>query len=214
MMRVDDDAVCERTLVAAYGACILAKDHSALKSTCEVIAEALAHSPEKFHNALLRDHTRCFAELAQMLGVDGSPQNLLSLLDGLRSPWPLRLPSNEQVKAWDSLPKLAHSCLHDDFFVYSLNCLDDWGDSVPKTDMGKWILRRIAEDFGYAGSGCERYDGYMLSLHGGVDPSQRGPKESARNISGLRCTNWLQDYLTILSAIEKEDSGPSRCGLL
>ena len=149
-----------------------------------------------------------------MLGVDGSPQNLLSLLDGLRSPWPLRLPSNEQVKAWDSLPKLAHSCLHDDFFVYSLNCLDDWGDSVPKTDMGKWILRRIAEDFGYAGSGCERYDGYMLSLHGGVDPSQRGPKESARNISGLRCTNWLQDYLTILSAIEKEDSGPSRCGLL
>ncbi|PYS12278.1 MAG: hypothetical protein DMG17_21200 [Acidobacteria bacterium] len=33
--------------------------------------------------------------------------------------------------------------------------------------MAKWILRRIVEAFGYAGSGCEQYDHYMLGSHGG-----------------------------------------------
>jgi hypothetical protein len=166
MAGVDDDAIRERTLLAAYGACILTRDRSALSATCKAIGEALARNPEKFHNALIRDHTRCLAELAQMLDIRDDADELPALLEKLRSPWPLDLPSEEQIKSWDDLPKLADSCLHDDFFVYSLGCLDEWGETISKTDMGKWILRRIVEDFAYAGSGCEGYDAYMLSVHG------------------------------------------------
>ncbi|MBZ5672399.1 MAG: hypothetical protein LAO04_22090 [Acidobacteriia bacterium] len=167
MMDVDDDAVRERTLVAAYGACLLTKDPSVLDATCDVLAESLASRPASFHNALLRDHARTIAELARVLGVHGKPERLLALLDGLLSPWPLEIPTDGQIKAWDDLPKLAHSCLADDFFTYSMGCLDEWTQTVAKRDMAKCILRRIVEDFRYAGSGCERYDSYMLGLHGG-----------------------------------------------
>jgi len=167
MINVDDDAVRERTLLTAYGACLLTKDPSVLDATCDVLAESLASRPAIFHNALLRDHARTIAELALVLGVHGKPEQVLALLDGLQSPWPLEIPTDAQIKGWNDLPKLAYSCLEDDFFTYSMGCLDEWTETVAKRNMAKWILRRVAGDFRYAGSGCERYDSYMLGLHGG-----------------------------------------------
>lgn len=167
MFSIDDDVVCETTLLAAYGVSILSRDRSAIAAACQATAEELAKNPQRFHNALLRDHARCLAELALLLGIKDPPKKLIPLLDRLKSPWPLEVPSDEEIKAWDKLPKLVDSCLDDDFFVYTLNCLNDWSHTVPKTDMGKWILRRIVSDFRYAGSGCEAYDWRMLKLHGG-----------------------------------------------
>jgi hypothetical protein len=62
---------------------------------------------------------------------------------------------------------LADSCLHDDFFVYSMNCLRPWEHAIPKQEMGTWILQHVAVEFGYEGSGCEQYDKYMLGKYGG-----------------------------------------------
>jgi hypothetical protein len=164
MLSVDDDAIRERALLVGYGTTILARGKPALNLTCDVIAEALNKNPDKFHHALLRDHTRCLAELEQVLARPSQPR---ALVGTSKAPWPLDLPSDDQLKSWKDLPRLECSCLEDDFFVYSLNCLDEWGDTVPKLDMGKWILRRIVEDFRYAGSGCEGYDGHMLNRYGG-----------------------------------------------
>jgi len=167
MLRNDDDAVRERTLLTAYGACILSKDASVVAATCDAVTESMGKDPTRFHNALLRDHARSLAELGELLGVSAAPKALVATLDALKSPWPLELPTDDQIKSWDNLPKLAHSCLDDDFFVYSMHCLEEWTGTIPKPDMAKWILRRIVEDFGYAGSGCEQYDHYMLGSHGG-----------------------------------------------
>lgn len=167
MMTIDDDAVRERTLLAAYAVCLFTKDASVLGAICDVLAGYVANSPINFHNALLRDHARSIGELAQMLGVGEKAHGLLSLLDGLSSPWPLDIPSDAQIEHWNNLPRLVQSCLDDDFFTYSMGCLDEWGGEVTKPDMGKWILQRVAENFGYTNAGCERYDRTMLSVYGG-----------------------------------------------
>lgn len=167
MIGVNDDTVRERTLLVTYGVCLLKKDHAVLAAVCDVLVRFLARDSSSFHNALLRDHTRSIAELAQILEVNGTQAEMFAQLDSLKSPWPLQIPTEHQVKQWDDLPKLAHSCLDDDFYVYSMSCLHEWTNTIPKEEMGKWILRRVVEDFRYPNSGCESYDKYMLGTHGG-----------------------------------------------
>ena len=147
--------------------CLLTRDASVVAAACDVLAKFVTEHSATFHNALLRDHARVITEFADLLKVDGKQMELVRALDALKSPWPLQIPTEAQVKEWDKLPKLADSCLDDDFFVYSINSLDGWTNAVPKKDMGKWILRRIVEDFRYLNSGCERYDSYMLGTYGG-----------------------------------------------
>jgi len=166
MLAVDDDAVRERTLLAAYAACIRSRDPQHVAAVCSVLIKSIACDPESFDNALLRDHGRSIAELARKLGEEESYASVAAILDSLESSWPLDIPEDEQVNAWEHLPRLVASCCQDDFFVYSLGCLDRWASTIARTDMGKWILKRIADDFGYAGSGCERYDRYMLRSYG------------------------------------------------
>ena len=65
------------------------------------------------------------------------------------------------------LPKLALSCLHDDFFHYSLKSLEQWEHEVSRPEMAKWILSRVNNHFSYSGSGCEGYDAITIRTHGG-----------------------------------------------
>jgi hypothetical protein len=65
------------------------------------------------------------------------------------------------------LPRLARSCLEDDFFIYSMSCLRDWEHGFDKSTMGKWILQEVIETLGYLGSGCNLFDLYMLGKYGG-----------------------------------------------
>lgn len=166
MIEVDDGAIQERMLLVAYGVCLLRRDRHVLEAVSDALATFVAKSPSRFHNALIRDHARSIAELAEKLGVTGRQSELLKLLDELKSPWPLDLATDAQIKEWDALPKLVHSCLDDDFFVYSMDCLDEWTNTVSKMDMAKWILRRVVEGFRYFKSGCEGYDRYMLKTYG------------------------------------------------
>ena len=163
----DDDEVRERTLLCCYGALIVSRDADQVRTVTKLLYEAFQSDPAAFDNAMIRDNIRCIAELARELNVlpDGCDPELI--IKPLNSEWPLRLPSDEEVKHWDKLPKLASSCLDDDFYVYSMGCLGGWVHSLPKKDMGKWILQKVARDFAYEGSGCERYDSYMLGKYGG-----------------------------------------------
>jgi len=163
----DDDEVRERTLLCCYGALIISRNADVIRVITNALHEAFRNEPAAFDNALIRDNIRCIAELARVLDAlpDGCDPELT--MQPIRSEWPLDLPPDEEVKRLDGLPRLAYSCLHDDFHRYSMGCLGDWEHAVPRQDMGKWILRRVAHGFGYEGSGCERYDGYMLGRYGG-----------------------------------------------
>jgi hypothetical protein len=59
--------------------------------------------------------------------------------------WPLDLPSEEEIERWDELPKLAHSCLNDDFYVYSLSCLRR------RNFFGRWMPEGATWLYGFAG---------------------------------------------------------------
>jgi hypothetical protein len=163
----DDDEVRERALLSCYGALIVSLDEDVIHIVTNMLHGVYRRDPEAFANALIRDHIRCIGELARTLNALPEGCDPESTMQPIASEWPLALPSDEEVKRWDKLPKLTHSCLDDDFFVYSMGCLRPWEHAIPKKDMGKWILQRVARDFGYEGSRCERYDGYMLGKHGG-----------------------------------------------
>jgi len=163
----DDDAVKERVLLDCYGALILTRNVSVTEDVVKMLYKAFKNNPEKFNNALIRDHIRCLGELAKMLG--GFPEIFDPTLPShsIRSDLPLEIPEDEQVKTWSKIVHFRPEEFFSDFFKYSMSCLQPWEHAVSKEDMGKWILQRIARDFGYEGSSCEDYDGYMLGKYGG-----------------------------------------------
>ncbi|MEX5219611.1 MAG: hypothetical protein NW701_17410 [Nitrospira sp.] len=163
----DDDKVRERALLSSYGALIVAHDAEMAGIIARTLRSVYRRDPASFDNAMIRDHVRCIAELARTLGTLPENYDPEFTVESLNSEWPLIEPSEEEVNRLDDvLPKLAYSCLHDDFFTYSMNCLKPWDHSVTKQHMAKWILQRAASEFRYEGSGCEHYDECMLAKYG------------------------------------------------
>jgi len=167
LLECDDDAVRERVLLSAYAALIAVRDTEKVHEVAEALYSRFQAGPASFDNAIVRDHIRCIAELADFLGVLPDGVDPLMLSEPLGTSWPLSFPSDEAAESWGDLPKLAYSCKDDDFFRYSMSCLYPWEHAIPRGDMARWILQRIAEDFGYEGSGCESYDRHMLGTYGG-----------------------------------------------
>lgn len=163
----DDDAVRERVLMSAYGALILAREAAATTRLAEILCRDFRDRAEQFNNALIRDHTRCILELSKILQVLPKDCDPVSIIQSLCTQWPLEIPGEEQAKQWADAVYFRPDEFFSDFFKYSMNCLRPWMHAVSKSDMGKWILQRIARDFGYVGSGCESYDAAMLREYGG-----------------------------------------------
>lgn len=164
---VDDDEVRERLLVAVYGSLLRTGDVEVLRAVATWLDARLSESPISFDNALIRDDVRCLFELASRLGALPEDIDPVRPMGPLGSSWPLQLPSDEDVERWDkNLPKLAYSCLHDDFFIYSMGCLRPWEGVMSKSDMGRWILREAAQTLEYEGSGAGAYDAKILNRFG------------------------------------------------
>lgn len=163
----DDDVVRERTLLSCYGALILTSNTLVVEIVVEQIFQYYQHNQVELDNALIRDHIRCIGELADQLGVLPEKWNSELTTQHLPSEWPLEIPRDDQVEKWSEIVHFRPNEFSSDFFKYSMNCLRPWEHAVSRTDMGKWILQRIARDFGYEGSGCENYDRYMLGKYGG-----------------------------------------------
>jgi hypothetical protein len=185
---VDDDEVRERVLLCCYGASIVSRNIEIIKMITSKLHEDFSNNPGLFDNALIRDHIRCIMELASQLDAlpDGCDPELT--MKHINSQWPLVRPTDEEVKRLEDLPKLAHSCLEDDFYVYSMDCLQPWYQNISKEDLGKWILQQVATGLGYEGSGCENYDRYMLGNFGGG----RGKKTWAERIG--KKYQWIALY--------------------
>ncbi len=166
MLGCDDDEVRERALLSSYGALIVSRNTTAAHALSAQLQDAFGEDPTAFDNELNRDDIRCIAELARELEALPSGCDPELTMQPVGSDWPLSSPTDDDIDRWRLLPKLVRSCQDDDFFTYSMGCLLPWEDAVPRTDMAKWIVQRVAEGFGYEGSGCERYDSYMLGKYG------------------------------------------------
>ncbi|MBL8029120.1 MAG: hypothetical protein JNL74_22050, partial [Fibrobacteres bacterium] len=163
----DDDEIREQTLLGCYGALIISRNAKATKTATEMLHHAYKREPQSFGNALIRDHIRCITELAQELAVLPKQCDPELTMRPIISEWPLALPQEDQIKAWGKLLGFRPDEFFSDFFKYSMNCLRTWDYGLHKKNMGEWILQRVVRDFRYEGSGCEKYDGYMLSKYGG-----------------------------------------------
>ena len=167
LLECDDDCVRERALLSSYGALIASRNTMVLRLVVTTVQALYRRKPETFDNALIRDHIRCISELARKLRC--LPKGCTTKLSMLRAStdWPLKLPSDGEAHSWGNLLEFLPDQSSSDFFKYSMNCLRTWEHAMTRVNMAKWILRRIVTDFGYEGSGCENYDKYMLSKHGG-----------------------------------------------
>ena len=168
----DDDEVRERVLLVAYGVLILSRDKVVLKGIAEKLLTTYARRPEDFQNAMIRDHIRCIAEFAQHLGcLDRKFDPTLPNQRNSRTPRPVP-PTEDDEKAWDGekdggVRLLVHSCLHDDFNHYSIGCLRGWNHAMLKPAIGRWIAKRVMDDFGYRASKCSGYDTTVTHETGG-----------------------------------------------
>ena len=163
----DDDEVRERTLLSCYGAMIISGDTDVIGCVTGMLQKAYSGNPRAFDNALIRDHIRCISELARELNILPKGCDPELTMQPISSKWPLEVPSEEQVEAWGELLHFKPDEFWSDFFKYSMSCLRPWEHALSKRNMGEWILQRAARDFGYKDSGCEKYDTYMLTKHGG-----------------------------------------------
>ncbi|NQT92327.1 MAG: hypothetical protein HQ559_06170 [Lentisphaerae bacterium] len=166
-LNVDDDEVRERVLLAIYGVLIISRDTNVTRQVTSTLQAVFGDDPQGFDNALIRDHIRCISELAHELNVlpEGCDPQLT--MQPIMSEWPLELPSEDQIETWGKPLRFKPDEFFSDFFKYSMNCLRPWEHIFPKKNMGKWILQRVARDFGYESSRCESYDRYMLGKYGG-----------------------------------------------
>lgn len=163
----DDDEIRERTLLSCYGALINTRDTTQSRNAVDTLKRLFSNNPESFDNAIIRDHIRCISELQQYLesGLNNSDPELTTLQ--ISSDWPPDIPLDDKVEPWEKLLYFSLDGFRSDFFIYSMNCLSPWQHVMPKADMGKWMLNRIVNDFGYENSNCCKYDEYMLGKFGG-----------------------------------------------
>ena len=143
-----------------------------LRELAEVLLTAYATHADDFQNAVIRDHIRCIAELAAHLGclakgLEPTLPNQRNSKTALPDP-----PTESDEKVWENENEhgarlVVRSCLHDDFNHYSINCLSGWNHAMPKPHIGRWIAKRILDDFGYRGSKCSGYDSAVTQATGG-----------------------------------------------
>lgn len=185
---LDDDAVRQRFLLGSYGALLASKDRNVIAEVTEAAYQAFATDPQSIDNALIRDQIRLLAELARRVNALPKKRDPEFTMPPISSEWPLEIPTEDQVEAWSNVIHFTPNEFVSDFFKYSMNCLRPWEESFSKDDMGKWIVQRVARDFGYEGSGCEEYDKYMLGRFGGG----RGKPEWAERIG--KKYQWMAMY--------------------
>lgn len=167
LLESDDDEIKERALLSCYGALIVSRDVSRCSELVAGLVETFEGNPAAFDNALIRDNIRCIFELSRELDPGSDNIDPKLPMSRISSDWPLDVPSDDEVEAWKDMLNFRTNHIGSDFFIYSMRCLKPWIHAVSKVDMAKWMLKRIAKDFGYEESDCENYDRYMLGKYGG-----------------------------------------------
>jgi hypothetical protein len=171
-LATDDDELRERALLITYGALIHSRDQVVIKEIAEELLTKYKERTHNFQNAIIRDHIRCIADLASHLGCLGKGFDpTITNQRNPKTPRPLP-PTASDVKAWENekehgVKLVVRSCLDDDFNHYSIGCLRGWNHAMPKPAIGRWIAKRILDDFRYRDSKCGGYDSAVTQETGG-----------------------------------------------
>lgn len=181
-LRIDDEYISERVLVAAYGGLLLNEAASELRDAATLVYDWFFADGTPPLNSSLRDHGRLIIELAVELGL--SPEKFQSELyrPPYNSPWPIELPSKEDVKAfaenWNRFPEMnlvkeVGFAPGTDFarYVVERRVTDTFDLENVDLESGgilRWFLREAAE-LGYPGpeDACARFDRFLLGKFGG-----------------------------------------------
>ncbi len=168
-LSVDDEYVLERVLLSIYGAMMRNREVAAIQTAAQLLLDTVFDRPQDYVNALIRDHCRCIVELALHVGALKEVDRV-RIQPPFQSDWPLVLMDPETVarmkESHQAHRLLAYSCFDDDFYVYTLNSLRDYFESVPKDDMATWIYGRVFS-MGYSGELHGFYERDMTSVYGG-----------------------------------------------
>ena len=167
MLLIDDDAVRERILLAAYGSLLQTRHKDMLKVLSRALHHRYAETPSAFSNALIRDHIRAICELAAHLEVlppGIEPEFASKAAKG--GTWPLLLPSEEDIQTWSKSLRFGPEEGVSDFFTYSMSCMGRWEDGMCRADMAKWMLQAMIRDFQFTESGCVDYDQLIVHRYG------------------------------------------------
>ena len=211
----DDDEVRERVLLCAYGALLITRDATAVKTVTEILFKAYIHEFVRFQNAIIRDNIRCIWELAAHLGVlDPKFDPMLTSVRVSSVPQPVD-PTEAEVKQWgdDEDPgarSVVRSTLYDDFNHYSINCLSRWFYFMGNKAVGRWIAKHVLKDFGYLGTRCGSYDEMVTRQTGGGRDKPKWAERIGKKYQWLSMYQLAsQLYDSVDRKVESWDSVPS-----
>jgi len=180
-LRVNDDYIVERVLLAAYGALIRANNPESTGAVSAVVYKEIFAGPPPL-NALIRDYARSIVELAAHQRVlpeidlarcfppygSDLPTNLLEGMkndaaDGSSGPFGRQLPEpSEKGPAWRSVWR---SVDDKDFAIYTMASALSRRGNPDFFACQKWIMAEV-ERLGFDNR-FDSYDGYMLHQFGG-----------------------------------------------
>jgi hypothetical protein len=178
----EDEYIAERVLLAAYGALLICQSRSHVQETAAELYERYFAEVEPPLNASLRDHARLIIELGIELGVPPPRLERTRYRPPHSSPWPIRLPSQEEVQPFaedrERFPQMqlverTGLATGTDFARYIVepvvvNAFDVQTAGLDKLGLFRWFLKR-AEELGYPGpgDGCSIFDRDLLAQFGG-----------------------------------------------
>lgn len=176
---IDDEYVSERVLVSSYGALLISKSEADLRRSAVVVYESLFSSGQPPFNASLRDHARLIIELAIDLKVGSTSLDPARYRPPYRSPWPLHLPSEEDVRPFAED--------HDRF--PEMNLIEYVGMATG-TDFARYVVEpRIFQTFDMKKAGIEKLAVFRWFIMEAASLGYPGPK--------ARCA--LFDHMTARS---------------
>ncbi|MCY4144358.1 MAG: hypothetical protein OXG08_11825 [Gammaproteobacteria bacterium] len=184
---INDDEVRERVLLASYGALLRSRDTSVAVRTAGYLYDLYQQTPERFNNAVIRDHMRCICELACRIAPGNATNVIPEVITNTPAmqDWSLDLPRDEEVDAWAKHIRFNPDERSSDFFKYTMSSIGSWTEAISKRDMGKWIAKRVARDFCFVDSECEHYDRHIVQKYGGGRGKEKWAERIAKKYSWI-----------------------------
>jgi hypothetical protein len=170
---VDDDAVLERVLCAAYGAILRNPVAAALSELALTVRDrVLRKRPETPSHALIRGHAHAIGEWAAQRRV--LPQGVSA--EDFRPPHAqaihIQVPSAAELEQYESsrdYPRIYTSVMSDvagDFAIYTMpSVLGDYESLLGRDETRRWVLGTVIE-LGYSPEMHVHYDHEMLTTYG------------------------------------------------
>lgn len=170
---VDDDAVLERVLCAAYGAVLRNPAPTALSSLAVTVRDrVLRRSVGTPQHALVRGHAQMIGEWAAYRGVLQTGTSIEDFRPPHDRPIDIQVPSEDELLKYEdqkNYPQIHNSVMSEwtgDFAKYTMpRVLDAYESLIDRDASRRWVLASVVA-LGYAPRLHAYYDHMMLTKHG------------------------------------------------